>query len=100
MPTYEYECLKCKHRFEKFQSMTDVPLKKCPDCGGELRRLIGRGSGIIFKGPGFYATDYRKPDKNADSKREKPADSIGSDKKADSKKEGPSDSANSKQDQK
>jgi len=97
MPTYEYECRKCKHRFEKFQSMNDAPLKKCPDCGGELRRLIGRGSGIIFKGPGFYATDHRKPDKNAGSKGEKPADSIKSDKNAGSKKEEPSNSAGSKE---
>ena len=60
MPTYEYECKKCKHKFEKFQKMTDSPLKTCPKCKGVVRRLIGRGSGIIFKGSGFYATDYKK----------------------------------------
>jgi len=59
MPTYEYECLKCKYRFEEFQSMTDEPLKVCPRCGGELRRLIGTGSAVIFKGKGFYHTDYK-----------------------------------------
>ena len=58
MPTYEYECKNCGHRFERRQSMTDRPLKKCPECGRSLRRLIGAGSGIIFKGPGFHATDY------------------------------------------
>ena len=60
MPTYEYECLTCGYKFEKFQSMTDKPLKKCPKCKGRVRRLFGIGSGIIFKGSGFYATDYRK----------------------------------------
>jgi putative FmdB family regulatory protein len=60
MPTYEYECKSCGHAFEKSQSMTDAPLKKCPKCSKPVRRLIGSGSGIIFKGPGFYATDYRK----------------------------------------
>lgn len=66
MPTYEYECLKCGHRFEKFQNMKDEPLKICPKCKGKLRRLIGAGAGIIFKGSGFYATDYKKrePSKN------------------------------------
>ncbi len=59
MPTYEYECLKCKHAFEAFQSITASPLKKCPQCGKSVKRLISAGSGIIFKGSGFYATDYR-----------------------------------------
>ena len=60
MPTYDYECTHCKHTFEASQKMSDKPLEKCPKCGKKLRRLIGSGSGIIFKGPGFYATDYRK----------------------------------------
>jgi putative FmdB family regulatory protein len=58
MPTYEYECAKCGHSFERFQNMTDDPLKNCPKCGGKVRRLIGTGAGIVFKGNGFYATDY------------------------------------------
>ena len=62
MPTYEYECEKCGHRFEVFQSITAEPLKKCQKCKGNLRRLIGVGAGIIFKGSGFYATDYRGKD--------------------------------------
>ena len=60
MPTYEYECTKCHHLLEEFQKITDQPLTKCPVCGGKLRRLISGGSGLIFKGSGFYATDYRK----------------------------------------
>lgn len=59
MPTYEYECQKCNHRFEKFQSITEAPVKTCPKCKGRVKRLLGTGSGIIFKGSGFYATDYR-----------------------------------------
>jgi putative FmdB family regulatory protein len=59
MPTYDYECTKCGHRFELFQSMLAKPRKRCPKCGGALRRLIGPGAGMIFKGSGFYATDYR-----------------------------------------
>jgi len=59
MPTYEYECKKCKRTFDMFQSMTAKPLQKCPTCKGSVRRLIGRGAGIIFKGSGFYQTDYR-----------------------------------------
>jgi putative FmdB family regulatory protein len=64
MPTYEYECEKCGNRFEAFQRMTDPPLKSCPKCKGKVERLIGTGSGIIFKGSGFYATDYKKKRKN------------------------------------
>jgi putative FmdB family regulatory protein len=57
MPTYEYECKSCGHGFEVFQSMSDDPLKDCPECGRELRRIINGGSGVIFKGSGFYVTD-------------------------------------------
>jgi len=60
MPTYEYECLNCGHNFEAFQKMSDKHLSSCPLCGKEVRRLISSGAGIIFKGSGFYATDYRK----------------------------------------
>lgn len=71
MPTYEYECLKCKYKFEKFQNMTEEPLKDCPHCGGELRRLIGTGAGIIFKGNGFYHTDYKKKGSGDEGKKDK-----------------------------
>ncbi|MFA6321119.1 MAG: FmdB family zinc ribbon protein [Candidatus Omnitrophota bacterium] len=60
MPTYEYECDKCKHKFDAFQTMTAKPIKKCPECGGKVTRLLGTGAGIIFKGSGFYQTDYKK----------------------------------------
>ncbi len=60
MPTYEYECGKCKKTFEMFQNMSASPIKKCPKCKGPVRRLIGSGSGIILKGSGFYETDYKK----------------------------------------
>ena len=60
MPTYEYECEGCGHRFERFQAITDEPLRKCPACGGKVRRLIGAGAGVIFKGSGFYITDYKR----------------------------------------
>lgn len=59
MPTYDYKCEKCDHRFEHFQSMTDDPLTACPVCDGTVKRLIGAGAGIIFKGSGFYCTDYK-----------------------------------------
>jgi putative FmdB family regulatory protein len=59
MPTYEYECRSCHHKFEAFQSIKDQPLKKCPKCGKSVRRLFGGGMGIIFKGSGFYTTDYK-----------------------------------------
>jgi putative FmdB family regulatory protein len=61
MPTYEYVCLKCGEKFEVFQSMKDAPLKVCRCCKkGRVKRLPGKGAGIIFKGSGFYETDYRR----------------------------------------
>jgi len=67
MPTYEYACQKCGHEFEHFQSMSAASLRKCPKCGkSSLKRLVGAGAGLIFKGSGFYITDYKakagKPD--------------------------------------
>jgi len=66
MPTYEYECTKCSNHFEVFQAMTDEPVKKCPQCGKAVRRLILGGAGVIFKGSGFYVTD--KAAKTAETK--------------------------------
>lgn len=61
MPHYDYECSKCGKRCEFFQSMSDKPMKKCPECGAnKLRRLISGGAGIIFRGSGFYVNDYKK----------------------------------------
>jgi len=57
MPTYGYECKSCGHNFDVFQKMSDEPLKTCPKCGKRVRRLINGGTGIIFKGGGFYVTD-------------------------------------------
>lgn len=68
MPTYEYECDKCNSKFELFQKMTDKPTKVCPKCGGKAQRLIGTGSGIIFKGSGFYQTDYKNKSASRDEK--------------------------------
>ena len=59
MPTYEYRCFKCKKTFDQLQKMSDAPLKKCVHCGGKVERLIGAGAGLIFKGSGFYQTDYK-----------------------------------------
>ena len=61
MPTYDYECPK-GHRFERFQKMSDDPVAECPECGAEARRLISGGAGFLFKGEGFYITDYRSED--------------------------------------
>jgi putative FmdB family regulatory protein len=58
MPTYEYECDGCGISFERFQRISDDPIRTCPECGGSVRRLISAGGGLVFKGPGFYATDY------------------------------------------
>jgi putative FmdB family regulatory protein len=88
MPTYDYVCDRCEHRFEAFQAMSAKPLRKCPKCGRmSLRRLIGTGGGIIFRGSGFYATDYRsKPAASTDGKA-KEGESKGKEEKG---SEGPS----------
>jgi putative FmdB family regulatory protein len=70
MPTYEYECQKCHHRFEVFQSIKETPKKACPNCGGRVKRLLGTGAGLLFKGSGFYTTDYRKPGYKEAAKKE------------------------------
>ena len=59
MPTYDYECKSCGHTFELFQRITAHHIKSCPKCKGKVKRLIGNGAGIIFKGSGFYHTDYK-----------------------------------------
>lgn len=87
MPTYEYECSQCSHRFEQFQSIKAEPIKICPVCKGAIRRLIGSGAGIIFKGSGFYQTDYRSSSYQKKAEAEKPgAKKPESDKKSDSSK--------------
>ncbi len=69
MPTYQYECEACGHHFEELQSMTDKRLRKCPKCSKlKLYRLIGTGAGVIFKGSGFYETDYKKKSPSSESK--------------------------------
>ena len=76
MPTYEYKCRECQHLFEKFQAMSDEPVKICPSCGGSVERLISGGGGLIFKGSGFYITDYkRKGEKKPNEKSESKSDS-------------------------
>ncbi len=74
MPTYEYRCNHCEHEFEVFQSIKAGPLKKCPECGKSVKRLISRGAGIIFKGTGFYQTDYRSQKYQDAAKNDKPAE--------------------------
>jgi len=85
MPTYEYECPDCGAAFERFQSITDRPVRRCPECGKrKVRRLLGAGAGIIFRGSGFYQTDYRSPEYKAKANAEEGTSSGKS--KKDSKK--------------
>ena len=86
MPTYEYECEKCGTTFERFQSIKEKPVEKCPKCGGPVRRLIGAGAGVIFKGSGFYATDYRSDSYKREAKKEKVHDSVPGKGKSDTSK--------------
>jgi putative FmdB family regulatory protein len=70
MPTYVYECRRCGHLFEKFQSIKAAALKRCPRCRGALRRLPGGGAGLLFKGSGFHITDYRSKGYREKAKQE------------------------------
>lgn len=93
MPTYEYACPDCEHQFEAFQSITDKPIRKCPECGKrKVERLISGGAGLLFKGSGFYITDYRSDSYKSAAKKE----SDGSSSKTESKKSDSSKSSSKK----
>ncbi len=97
MPTYDYECDACGHEFELFQSITDGVKRKCPECSKlKLRRLFGTGAAIVFKGSGFYETDYRSESyKKGEEKAKKAKDDASSDKKSDKKSGAKTDSKSS-----
>lgn len=82
MPTYDYICEKCGHQFEYFQSMNDAKLTDCPleECDGSVKRLMGTGAGIIFKGSGFYETDYKRGDAYQKAAKADKGESSGSEK--------------------
>ena len=88
MPTYDYKCLNCNYTFEYFQSMSSEPLVKCPECGGILKRVIGIGAGTIFKGSGFYQTDYKGKTSSKDNSSVTDNKTPSTDKKSDMKKKG------------
>ncbi len=97
MPTYEYVCDACDHQFEEFQSITASPLRKCPECGKrKLRRLIGGGAGFIFKGSGFYSTDYRSDGYKEAAKKDKESSTGKTEAKSDNKSKGESGKKSSK----
>ena len=83
MPTYDYRCRACGHELEMFQSMSEGPKRKCPECGElKLQRLIGTGAGILFKGSGFYETDYRSSSYEKDKAADKPEENKAKSDKA------------------
>ena len=86
MPTYEYRCTECGVEFERFQKMNDARIDECPECKSKVQRLISRGGGILFKGTGFYATDYRSGSPPSESK--KPESSKLGDKSASKSRNG------------
>ena len=97
MPTYEYKCLDCGIQFDRFQSITEDPIQECPECSGRTKRLIGAGAGLIFKGSGFYITDYRSEGYKESAKKDKESSSSGEgDSKSGDSKGGDSKSSDSK----
>ena len=78
MPTYEYKCLDCGIQFDRFQGITEDPIQECPECSGQTKRLIGAGAGLIFKGSGFYITDYRSEGYKESAKKDKDSSSSSS----------------------
>ena len=95
MPTYRYRCTSCKHEFEAFQSITADPLDECPECNSAVKRLIGKGAGLIFKGSGFYITDYRSDSYSKDRKADTGSASSGSGTGANSNKSSGADASTS-----
>jgi putative FmdB family regulatory protein len=91
MPTYDYRCLSCKHEYEAVQKMSDPPRKRCPKCGKKVERLIGAGAGLLFKGSGFYITDYRSSEYQAKAKAELSEGTKPAADPASSPKDGPKD---------
>ena len=87
MPTYDYRCLECEVQFEKFQGINEPHLEECPECNGKVKRLIGAGAGLIFKGSGFYITDYRSEGYKESAKKDEKATSEKSNKGKKEKKE-------------
>ena len=88
MPTYDYQCAACEHTWEEFQSITAKPKRKCPECGKlKAKRLIGTGAGVLFKGSGFYQTDYRSSSYKKGAEAAKSAESAAKSAKSDSKSE-------------
>lgn len=88
MPTYDYECDSCGHKAEVFQAISAEPLKKCPECKKpKYRRLFGAGAALVFKGSGFYQTDYRSEGYKKSAAADKPAETSSSEGKSDSKSE-------------
>ena len=83
MPTYEYRCTSCDYYFEQFQSIKAEPIKICPKCGEPVRKLFSAGAGLIFKGSGFYITDYKKNNVSAPSNGNGKANESGSSDKSD-----------------
>jgi putative FmdB family regulatory protein len=93
MPTYDYECDACGHTFELFQSISEPVQKKCPKCGKlKLRRLFGTGAAVVFKGSGFYQTDYRSESYKKAAEKDKPAGESKADSKSETKPETKSES--------
>ena len=90
MPTYRYVCRRCRTPFERFQKRTDKPTRKCPECGGRAEREITGGGGILFKGEGFYCTDYRSEEYKRASRKESSAGSSSKTSEPKSKKGGDS----------
>lgn len=96
MPTYEYKCRDCGEKFDEFQKITDPPLTKCLNCGGEVDRLISGGSGLLFKGSGFYITDYRSKGYKKAAASESSSDLSSSSSSATEKKSSQKDSSDTK----
>lgn len=86
MPTYQYRCSHCGHEFEEYQSIVDDPIEKCPECSDKTQRVISGGAGFLFKGSGFYITDYRSDSYKKAASKDKSDGKTPESKPSDSKK--------------